>query len=314
MPPASGGTLEVYVTDAPPRDEVTGILVTVSGVQVHRAVTEQETEQDQEQTDGDNQTQQQEQQQTEQGDGGWINIDLGDNATTFDLLQIRGIEQFLGSSTVEAGKYTQVRLAVDTVQVALGDGQPQDAEVSSKELKIVRPFDIVAGETTLLVLDFEADKMVTVTGADKIIVKPVVKLSVRQGKAAGQKDEEDTPEGAAEQVSVEIDCDQFTENKHINSQVEVNAGDTIRVVLCSNPTTGFKWSEVAQIGDQAIIDQMEHEFIPPGNQSGVGAAGQEVWIFRALKEGTTTVSVEYSRPWEGGEKGEWTFELTVVVK
>jgi hypothetical protein len=28
----------------------------------------------------------------------------------------------------------------------------------------------------------------------------------------------------------------------------------------------------------------------------------------------TIYTMEYSRPWEGGEKGEWTFTLTVIVK
>ncbi len=161
--PTPSGTLQVYVTDAPPRDEVTSIMVTVTEVQVHKAVAEQE----------------QEQEQTQQGEDEWITIDINDNATPFDLLQIKGIEQFLGASEVAAGKYTQVRLVVDTIQVALGGGELQDATVPSKELKIVRLFDVIAGEATTLILDFEADKMVTVTGSGKIIVKPVVKLTVR---------------------------------------------------------------------------------------------------------------------------------------
>ena len=45
-----------------------------------------------------------------------------------------------------------------------------------------------------------------------------------------------------------------------------------------------------------------------------GTAGQEIWTFKALRPGTSTISMDYSRPWEGGEKGEWTFKLTVVVK
>jgi len=183
--PTPSGTLQVYVTDAPPHDEVTGIMVTVAEVQVHKAVAEQE----QEQAGSDNQTQEQEQQQTQQGESEWITIDISDNLTAFDLLQIKGIEQFLGASEVAAGKYTQVRLVVDTIQVALGGGELQDATVPSNELKIVRPFDVVAGETTALILDFEADKMVTVTGSGKIIVKPVIKLTVRQEKPKGQKDE-----------------------------------------------------------------------------------------------------------------------------
>jgi heat shock protein HslJ len=186
-PPAPQGTINVYVTDAPPREKVTSIMVTVSEIKVHRAEAEQEMEQ--EQSGGGNQTQEQEQeqQQTQQGEGEWISIDLSDNATTFDLLEIQGTEMFVGTREVEEGKYTQVRLVVDKVQVKLGDGDLQDAIVPSRELKIVRPFDVVAGEDTALVLDFEADKMVTVTGADKIIVKPVVKLTVRQETGGGQK-------------------------------------------------------------------------------------------------------------------------------
>jgi len=159
--PAALGTVKVYVTDAPPGDRVTSIMVTVSKIEIHKAAAEQE------------------QQQTQQGGGEWITIDISGNATTFDLLKISGIEEFLGASQVEAGKYTQVRLTIDNSEVTLGDKEPQAATVPSKELKLVRPFDVVAGETTDIILDFDADKSVTVTGADKIIVKPVVKLTVR---------------------------------------------------------------------------------------------------------------------------------------
>jgi len=316
--PTLTGIVEVHVTDAPPRDEVTSINVTISEVQVHKAVAEQESEQEQSDSDNQTQEQEQEQQETQQGEGEWITIDISDNATTFDLLKIKGIEQFLGTSEVEAGKYTQIRLLVDTVKVALGDGEPQDATVPSKELKIVRPFDVVAGETTALILDFDADKMVTVTGAGKIIVKPVVKLTIRQEKPTGQKSGEKPPKETTEQASVEVSCDDFMNAQHISKEVEVNVGDALTVVLCSNPTTGFRWSESAIISNQTVIEQTGHEFVSPeakGNISPApGTPGQEIWTFKALEEGESAISMEYSRPWEGGEKGEWTFVLTVTVK
>jgi predicted secreted protein len=43
-----------------------------------------------------------------------------------------------------------------------------------------------------------------------------------------------------------------------------------------------------------------------------GTPGQEVWTFNALKAGESTISLDYS--WLGGEKGEWTFVLNVVVE
>ena len=117
----------------------------------------------------------------------------------------------------------------------------------------------------------------------------------------------------ATEASVEVSCDDFMNQHHITKQVEVAVDGTLTVTLCSNRTTGFQWSELAQIGDQTIIKQTEHEF-EAAKTDVPGAAGKEIWTFKALKKGTTEVSMEYSRPWEGGEKGEWTFKLTVVVK
>lgn len=115
-------------------------------------------------------------------------------------------------------------------------------------------------------------------------------------------------------TSVEVSCDDFGKQPHMSKQINVAAGDTFTVTLCSNATTGFQWSESAQISDQTVVQQTGHEFVSPDAKGLVGAPGTEVWIFEALKKGTSTIALEYSRPWEGGEKGEWTFNLTVVVK
>jgi len=121
----------------------------------------------------------------------------------------------------------------------------------------------------------------------------------------------------AEQPSLAVSCDRFMEVKHITREIDVSAGDTFSVTLCSNPTTGFQWSHFAQISNQSVLEQTDHQFSLPenGNQPpAIGAPGQEIWTFKALKKGTGTVSMEYSRPWAGGEKGEWTFVLNVSVK
>jgi inhibitor of cysteine peptidase len=121
------------------------------------------------------------------------------------------------------------------------------------------------------------------------------------------------------QASVEVTYDEFLEvkdtiSRHVTDSLEVTPGSTITVTLWSNQTTGFKWSEDATITDQSIIQQIEHKYIPPEDEELVGASGKEVWTFKAPKEGTTTVSMEYSQPWEGGEKDAYGFFLTVVVK
>lgn len=192
---AGTGTLKVYVTDAPSREEVTSIMVTISEVQVHKAVAEQEQEQ-QQLGIGDHAQEQKQEQQMQQSKGEWISINITDDAKTFDLLEIAGVEQYLGQVEVEPVKYTQVRLVVETAQVEFSNnGTLEDAKVPSKELKISHPFNIVGGETTALVIDFDAGRMVNVTGSGDIIVKPVVKLTVKQEKSQGQPGKTEQLEG-----------------------------------------------------------------------------------------------------------------------
>jgi inhibitor of cysteine peptidase len=107
--------------------------------------------------------------------------------------------------------------------------------------------------------------------------------------------------------------DEFDQNQHIQKEVEITKGNTLEVTLFSNGTTGFSWDENAQIADTGIIQQLKHEYI--GSETNMlGAAGAEQWTFEAVNIGITTIHLEYSRPWEGGEKGVWTFYLTVTVK
>ncbi len=124
------------------------------------------------------------------------------------------------------------------------------------------------------------------------------------------------PQVSPNWVWVEKYCDEFYNNNHISGTMELNAGEVLVVVLCSNPTTGFRWSEEAQINDTSVLKQEVHEFVGPESEPPPppGTPGLESWRFQTLKPGSSTIYVEYSRPWEGGEKGEWTFTLDVVVK
>jgi len=115
---------------------------------------------------------------------------------------------------------------------------------------------------------------------------------------------------------VTVTCDEFAKSPNIERTINATVGGSLTVTLCSNPTTGFRWSEQATIGDPDVLYQKSHRFIEPQakDQPIAGAPGAEEWVFTLNKTGTTTISMEYSRPWEGGEKGAWTFKLTVVVK
>jgi len=110
-----------------------------------------------------------------------------------------------------------------------------------------------------------------------------------------------------------VSCVYFIKNPHVSKEVELAAGDSFTVTLGSDRTTGFQWSESAQIDDLAVLNQLAHRFVPP-EEDAPEAAGEEVWTFKALKAGSTEVSMEYSQPLAGGKKAEWTFKLVVVVK
>jgi len=100
-------------------------------------------------------------------------------------------------------------------------------------------------------------------------------------------------------------------------EVEVAVGGSLIVTLESNPTTGFKW-ELTEVTDQTVLELVESKY-EPGKEARQeppvpGAGGTEIWSFKALKKGETTISMEYSQPWEQGVKAAETFVLTVVVK
>ena len=154
---AKTGTIEVRVTDAP--GDVQEILVEVLSVEVHRAGAEGE-------------------------EGVWIPLAIVTEDNPFDLIALEGLQLTLaGEDEVAAGTYTQLRVIIGTVTVVLeGEvGQPSitvEATIPSGELKFVRPFEVAEGGITVIVLDFDATESLVFTGNDKIIFKPVVKLSI----------------------------------------------------------------------------------------------------------------------------------------
>ena len=224
---AKTGTIEVRVTDAPPGYEIISIWVTVSeeegeGVKVHKA--------------GDD------------GEGDWITIGILEGANPFNLLELAGLEEVLAVGEVDAGKYTQIRMNIASVIVTyLAEGSETpvtvEATLPSGELKFVRPFDVVAEETTTLLLDFIADKSVVVTGATqsdaaKVIFKPVVKLSIEQG---GKPHELASVEGTISAVDTEASTISI-----------IPTGETEAIVLDVNPQT-----EITLDGEPATLEDLD---------------------------------------------------------
>ncbi len=113
-------------------------------------------------------------------------------------------------------------------------------------------------------------------------------------------------------IKVDVTCEEFRDKSpNIENEYEIEVHDKITVTLCANPSTGFEW-DYEMTGDD-ILKLEDHDFEEPDGDV-VGAAGKEVWTFETIRSGTCEVRMEYSRPWEGGEKAEWTYIMTVTVK
>jgi predicted secreted protein len=108
-------------------------------------------------------------------------------------------------------------------------------------------------------------------------------------------------------------CDQFRTTPIFEQSDVIAAGADVKVVLCSNPSTGFSWDE-PQLGDSSVLQLVDRTYQAPDGASLpiVGAAGDEVLTVRGLAAGTTTLSIRYSQPWAGGTKGVWTYRLSVT--
>jgi len=197
------GTLTFNVTDAPPANpDITGIMITLAKLEVHKAVAEPTQPTTTETTTSatadttttstttTTETTTPTEVEMEQDTGEWLTIEISANAKTFDLLQVKGIEQLLATAQVTEGLYTQVRLTVEKAEISVTGGEIITATGPSRVLKIVHPFEVVAGETTTLTLDFDAEKSVTVTGNQQVQIKPVIKLLVE--KTTGPKPAEYT--------------------------------------------------------------------------------------------------------------------------
>ena len=132
----------------------------------------------------------------------------------FDLVEIQGVEQVLGEAELDPGRYGQIRLTVEKAEVTVR-GNTVAARVPSGKLKIVGGFLLEEGETTILTLDFDANKSVVVAGTRNVLIKPMVKLLVRGvdedlasaqevGETESAPDETVTPDRTPEPTPISI--------------------------------------------------------------------------------------------------------------
>lgn len=95
--------------------------------------------------------------------------------------------------------------------------------------------------------------------------------------------------------------------------VTVRPGDTVRIKLKSNRTTGYSWAMTGKL-DEKVLKSEGNEYKVDEHPAGmVGVGGSDVWTFKALAAGKTEIVLGYARPWEKDKEPAQAFKLTVVV-
>ena len=163
----STGKVSLSLTDAPNPD-YEAVYVTISEIQVHRADAEE---------------------------GSWQTI-LSPNATYNLLDLINGETAELGVATLPTGTYTQMRLILgdtpdDTENILEGSHPYANYLVTNEDeaielkvpsgfqtgIKLVHTFDVEAGRTIGLILDFDAGRSVVKAGnSGNWLLKPTIKI------------------------------------------------------------------------------------------------------------------------------------------
>lgn len=169
------GSASVYVKDAP-TDEFQEIHVVFSEVYVHEGGEdgdENETEdgadgQDRDggqqggPSDGDVQTAAQHTSRQFNEDAGWIQVAGEGGDVDVDLLNATGTRAaFLGEANLSAGLYTQIAIVVQDAYGIDNDGERVEITVPSGVGRVVRSFNVSAGEETRIIMDLELDRAMT---------------------------------------------------------------------------------------------------------------------------------------------------------
>ncbi|HID71314.1 MAG TPA: DUF4382 domain-containing protein [Thermoplasmata archaeon] len=170
--PLEAGKLVLLITDKPiGGEEVLEVNVTISQIMVHKALLGEEVP--------EGEVEAQEVPKGEKEDKTWIVIT--EEPKEFDLIKLSDAQELLGGKELEPGRYTQLRLTVEALEIIIKEDdeeKPYDLKLRGQSrLKIVRGFEIVAGETTELLLDFDAEKSIKKTGKGVYFLKPTIKLA-----------------------------------------------------------------------------------------------------------------------------------------
>lgn len=96
--------------------------------------------------------------------------------------------------------------------------------------------------------------------------------------------------------------------------ISMKVGQKLEVTLPGNPSTGYTW--ILKSVDETIVDPNPDKpaFKQGGPSGAVGAGGTVTWTFLAASAGSTSLHLEYKRPWETTATPAQTWSAPITVK
>jgi len=156
------GGIKIYLVDSP--SQLDSVIICVTRVEVHKSGSDSTS--------------------------GWFVIN--DSTRYFDLLLLtNGASAVLGDTSLSPGQYTQIRLFIGEGSYVIDQGIKHDLEVpsgSQSGLKLIHQFTIESGKLYELLLDFNVDKSIVITGNGRYKLKPTIRVMpiVISGSISGQ--------------------------------------------------------------------------------------------------------------------------------
>jgi inhibitor of cysteine peptidase len=76
--------------------------------------------------------------------------------------------------------------------------------------------------------------------------------------------------------------------------IEAQVNRTFKIIVDSNPSTGYTWKSIF---DKKMLKLEKSVYMRPEQQI-PGKGGKQIYVFRPIKAGKTTIELQYARKWE----------------
>lgn len=98
------------------------------------------------------------------------------------------------------------------------------------------------------------------------------------------------------------------EEKDNGKKFNIKKGESFRVALAENPSTGYTWLEELQLESKVLLLVKEEHM---SNKYSIGSTTLHTWEYTANQIGQRTINFRYQRPWM--QQSEKSFEVIINV-